>query len=110
MNFTGEFLHMEGNNNHGNNFGPPTGGNNSGGPSGGGPSGGGPDNTNVAGYTTADESERGVRRSNPMALTEMCNPTPDDSNKQSFKDSSSEGSTSENPRPERFYTDDRVAR
>ena len=75
MNFTGEFLHMDGNNYNSNNFGPSTGGNNSGGTPGGGPSGGGPDHTNVTGYATADESERGVRRSNPMSLTQMCNAT-----------------------------------
>src|ERR1700755_3101424 len=108
MNFTGEFLHMDGNNYNSNKFGPSTVGNNSGGTPGGGPSGGGPDHTNVTGYATADESERGVRRSNPMSLTEMGNSTSDDSNKQSFKDSSSESSTSEGPRPERFYTEDRV--
>jgi NADH-ubiquinone oxidoreductase chain 3 len=72
MNFTGEFLHMDGNNYnyYHNNIEPSTGGNNNGGTP-----GGGPDNTNVAGYTTADESERGVRRSNPMSLTQMCNAT-----------------------------------
>ena len=39
--------------------------------------GGGPSNNNdVAAVTSTDEESRGVRRSNPMSLTQMCNLTP----------------------------------
>lgn len=69
LNFTGEFLYMDGGENTSNFF-PSSGENPTGGTPGGGPNYG----NDIATVAPADENNR-VRRSNPMNFTQMCNPT-----------------------------------
>jgi len=72
VNFTGDFLLME-NNDNTSGFNSSGGGNPTGGTPGDGPPGGGPSHDDIAAATSADDYR--VRRSNPMSLTQMCTGT-----------------------------------